>query len=169
MPEIRNKNDIVIVKGEELVSILAERNKYNLFGANLFRASLSGANLSGAKLFGASLFGVKNIPAIAIAKTTIVPEGDLRVWKKCRSGVIVHLAIPAAAKRSNASDRKCRAEFADVLDVIGADVGVSLHDGVTAYRKGERVTCDSWDDDRWQECGGGIHFYLTRLEAEEHQ
>jgi len=28
------------------------------------------------------------------------------------------------------------------------------------------VRCDKWDDDRWNECSGGIHFFLTRAEAE---
>lgn len=27
---------------------------------------------------------------------------------------------------------------------------------------------DAWDEDRWNTCGHGIHFYITRLEAEAH-
>jgi hypothetical protein len=30
------------------------------------------------------------------------------------------------------------------------------------------VRCDKWNEDRWIECGGGIHFFLTRIEAERH-
>jgi hypothetical protein len=41
----------------------------------------------------------------------------------------VKLRIPAAARRSSATGRKCRAEFAEVLEVIGAEFGVSQHDG----------------------------------------
>lgn len=89
-------------------------------------------------------------------------------WKKCKNGVLVKLQIPAKAKRSSATSRKCRAEFVEVLEVIGADIGISRHDGVTAYKKGEIVKCDKWEGDRWIECGGGINFFITRKEAEEY-
>jgi len=80
--------------------------------------------------------------------------------------VIVKVQIPAEAKRSNATGRKCRAEFVDVLEVINAEVGISQHDNKTKYIAGTRVTCDTWCEDRWQECAGGIHFFITREEAE---
>ena len=60
----------------------------------------------------------------------------------------------------------CVALLLQVLEVIGAEVGVSLYDGKTEYRKGQIVKCDRWEEDRWKECGGGIHFFLTREEAE---
>lgn len=50
---------------------------------------------------------------------------------------------------------------------IGATEGYSQHDkGKTVYRVDEIVHCDKWDEDRWNECSGGIHFFLTREEAE---
>jgi hypothetical protein len=55
-----------------------------------------------------------------------------------------------------------------VLEVFGAPFGISLYDSKTIYTAGEVVTCDIWNPDRWVECGGGIHFYLTRIEAENH-
>ena len=145
----------------------------NLYGANLSRAdlsgaNLSGANLSGANLYGANLSGAKNAE-LAIARTRILPEGGIVGWKKCKDGVIVKLAIPAESKRSHAWGRKCRAEFAYVLEVIGADKGVSIHDGMTTYVKDALVRCDEWCDDYTQECAGGLHFYITREEAEAHQ
>ena len=143
-----------------IVSALAA--KKNLSGANLYGADLYGANLSGANLSGAK------DAALAIAITRILPDGDLIGWKKCDSGVIVKLKIPAAAKRSHAFGRKCRAEFVSVLEVVGAKVGVSIHDSKTTYAKGKTVTCDMWCEDYAQECAGGIHFYITRLEAENH-
>lgn len=91
----------------------------------------SGANLSGAK-----------DADYAIACTRILPDGDLIGWKKCKDGVIVKLRIPEAAKRSHAFGRKCRAEYADVLEVNGADVGIGQHDGKTEYKTGQRVTPD---------------------------
>lgn len=148
----------------------------NLCGANLGYANLSGANLSGADIFGADLSrahlsgsdlsGAKGVEC-AIARTSIVPEfGDFCGFKKCKNGVIVVVKIPKASKRSNASGRKCRAEYVKVIDVIGAEVGISMYDEKTEYRKGEIVRCDKWDDNRWNECSGGIHFFLTRAEAE---
>ena len=139
----------------------ADLSVTDLRGARLSEADLSGANLSGANLRGA-----KDIPVIAAAQTIITPEGQIVGWKKCRNGIIVKLTIPAEARRSNAAGRKCRAEYADVSEVIGAEVGISTYDGMTKYRVGQRVTCDNWCEDRWQECAGGIHFFLTRAEAE---
>ena len=141
----------------------------DLRGADLYGADLRGANLRGADLRGANLYGAMNIPPFASAQTSITPEGQLIGWKKCKNGLIVKLSIPTDARRSNASGRKCRAEFADVIETIGGDVGISQHDGKTEYRVGARVTCDNWCEDRWQECAGGIHFFITREEAEDYR
>ena len=142
----------------------------NLARANLARANLAGANLVGANLEDANLAraylaGVKNAD-FAIAQTRILPEGDLIGWKKCMQDVIVKLRIPEAAKRSHAFGRKCRAEYADVVEVIGADVGISKHDCSTEYRVGQRVIPDRFDENWAEECSSGIHFFITRLEAE---
>jgi uncharacterized protein YjbI with pentapeptide repeats len=140
----------------------------DLRGADLYGANLRGANLYGADLYGADLYGAKNIPPLQEAQTIIVPEGDLIGWKKCEDNVIVKLLIPKEAKRSNASGRKCRAEFVKVLEVIGGKVGISKQDAKTEYKKGEIVKCDKWDRDRWNECSGGIHFFITKIEAENY-
>lgn len=126
------------------------------------------ANLSGADLSGADLSGAKDVPEIAKAQTLITPECDIIGWKKCKDGVIVKLMIPSSAKRHNATGRKCRAEYADVMEVIGAEVGISQHDYKTEYRVGQIVTCDKWGEDRFEECAGGIHFFITRIEAENY-
>ena len=145
----------------------ANLSRADLSGANLSGANLSGANLSGADLIGADLGGAKDAELV-IARTRILPEGDLIGWKKCRYNVIVKLRIPADAKRSHAFGRKCRAEYADVLEVTGGNVGISQHDGKTEYRAGTRVTPNKWSEDWREECAGGIHFYITRIEAENH-
>jgi hypothetical protein len=137
----------------------------NLSGANLSGAYLSGAYLSGANLSGAYLIGAKGAD-LAIAKTRILAEGSLIGWKKCADGVLVKLRIPEEAKRSHAFGRKCRAEFADVLEVIGAEFAyTSNHGPRTEYRVGQRVTPDAWDDNWQAECSNGIHFFITREEA----
>ncbi len=133
--------------------------------ADLYGANLSGANLSGADLYGANLSGAKNA-ALVVAQTRILPEGSLIGWKKCSGGVIVKLCIPAEAKRSHAFGRKCRAEFVDVLEVFNGDVGISQHDGKTEYRIGARVVPDAWSENWQDECASGIHFFITREEAE---
>ena len=128
-------------------------------------AGKTGANLSGANLYGANLRSAKN-SELAQAQTVILPEGNLVGWKKCKGNIIVKLLIPQKALRSNATGRKCRANFVKVLRIFNGTEGISQHDEKTLYRKGETVTCDTWNEDRWTECGGGIHFYLTRVEAE---
>ena len=139
----------------------------NLADANLAGANLAGANLADANLAGANLAGAKGSEQ-AVAQTRILPEGELIGWKKCRNNVIVKLRIPEAAKRSHAFGRKCRAEYADVIEVIGADVAVSSHDGNTKYVAGQRVTPDRFDENWMEECSSGIHFFITRLEAENY-
>jgi uncharacterized protein YjbI with pentapeptide repeats len=138
-----------------------------LTDANLAGAILTGAYLTDAILARANLAGAKGA-GVAIAKTRILPDGDLIGWKKCKNSVIVKLRIPEAAKRSHAFGRKCRAEYADVLEVIGAEVAISSHDGKTEYRAGQRVTPDSFDENWQEECASGIHFFITRLEAQEY-
>jgi hypothetical protein len=145
----------------------ADLSSADLSGANLSGADLYGADLSGANLSGADLYGADN-SELVIAKTRILPEGSIIGWKKCVGGVIVKLRIPEEAKRSHAFGRKCRAEFADVIEIIGGEFGVSQHDGRTEYRTGTRVTPDSFNDDWSNECSNGVHFYITRAEAENH-
>ena len=138
-------------------------------------ANLSGADLSGADLRGANLSGADLENVIADYKTTgfhlACPEsGAFDGWKKLRDGKIAHIRIPATAKRSSATTRKCRAESAKVIKIYDGDgtskFGHSLHNPGFVYRVGETVHCDEWDADRWNDCSGGIHFFLTRAEAE---
>lgn len=134
------------------------------------RASLHGADLRHANLLGADLRCAKISEPIA-ARLSILPEGDIIGWKKLREG-IAKLLIPSDARRSNATTRKCRAEFADVLAIYDGDKeiqsGTSMHDSDFIYEVGKRVIADKWDEDRWNECSHGIHFFITREEAEDY-
>jgi hypothetical protein len=137
-----------------------------LSGANLSGANLSGANLSGANLTEASLYGANLTDARGLEQQRIVPEGAIVGWKKTRAGV-VELAIPRSAARVNAyGSRKCRAEYAVV--VTAPEGAVSMHDGKTTYAVGQTVRPDSYDPDPRVECSHGIHFFITREEAEEY-
>jgi len=141
----------------------------NLSDANLSDANLNGADLSGANLSGASLSGAKNAE-LAWALTVVAPQGDLIGWKKAEKqgggNCIVKLRIPSEARRSNATGRKCRAEWAEVLEIENAEYAVTQSYGPkTEYRVGQIVRPDSWDGNRWKECSHGIHFFITREEA----
>jgi hypothetical protein len=146
----------------------ANLSRADLSGANLSGANLSRADLSGANLSGANLYGAKNA-SFVIAATRIIPDGAIIGWKKCRDGVIVKLRIPEDAKRSHAFGRKCRAERAEVVAIYGGNnrTAVSTHDDKFVYRVGETVAPSSPFSDEWQsECAPGIHFFITRDEAE---
>ena len=145
----------------------------DLRGADLRGANLCGADLRGADLCGADLCGAKNA-ALPIARMQFIPtEGAFIGWKMCRDGAIVKLGISKDAKRSHGSERKCRCSMAKCLAIWRADgtetnEARSLHDESFVYRVGKVVTPDAFDEDRWNTCGSGIHFYITREEAEAH-
>jgi hypothetical protein len=42
------------------------------------------------------------------------------------------------------------------------------HGPRTEYRVGETVRPDKWDDNWMEECSHGIHFFITREEAEDY-
>ncbi|HWX31178.1 MAG TPA: pentapeptide repeat-containing protein [Steroidobacteraceae bacterium] len=130
----------------------------NLWGANLQSADLQSANLQSANLRGANLQGAKHL-----SQFVVVPAGDLIGYKKLADGSIATLRIPADAARTNAyGSRKCRAAF---VYVVEGD-GVAKHDGKTQYKKGQIVVPDSYDPSPQIECSNGIHFFITREEAE---
>ena len=101
-----------------------------------------------------------------------MPEcGSFIGWKKVGK-FIIKLKILESAKRSNATGRKCRCSAAEVLEIQyldGTKAGFNkIHNNSFCgadYIVGEIVTPDSFDDDRWNECSHGIHFFITRQEA----
>mgnify|MGYP000132382307 CR=1 FL=1 len=142
----------------------------NLRYANLRSADLRYADLSSADLRSADLRSAKEISQYVKDITMACPEsGSFVGWKKV-NGVIVKLLIPEGAKRSSSTSRKCRAEFAEVLEVDGAvnKVVNKSYNHETIYEVGKRVTPNSFDEDRWNECSNGIHFFITRGEAERY-
>ena len=143
----------------------------NLGGADLGGADLSGSDLLRAYLNGANLSGAQYNEKTAFLSLVCPEEGDFIAWKKVNN-VIVKLKVPAEAKRSSATSRKCRCEYAEVLALQHLDGAPYKDDKVinnnyveTIYKVGEIVRPDSWDDNRWNECSHGIHFFITRDEA----
>jgi len=149
----------------------ADLRDANLYGADLYGADLRGADLYGADLYGADLRDAENADYV-IAQTRILPEGDIIGYKKCVDNKIVKLLIPIDAKRTHAMGRKCRAEYAKVLEITKnkrqLKKAVSKHKSDFIYKVGETVKCDKFDEDWTQECSGGIHFFITKLEAENY-
>ena len=143
----------------------------DLHGADLRGANLRGANLYGANLRGADLRGAENIPFIPYA----CPDFGIFIGFKKASGYIVVLEIPEDAKRLSAAGRKCRCDKAKVLQIQNIDgtqanieAVTSNHDPSFIYRVGEVVSVDDFDEDRWNECSTGIHFFINRQEAVEY-
>ena len=140
----------------------------NLICANLRGADLSCANLSGADLICANLRGAKGL-YIACPS-----EGSFIGWKKA-SGYIVKLRIPEDARRSSATGNKCRCDKAFVVEIQNidgskADVDTvkSSYDSNFAYVAGAMVEVNDFDDNRWNECAPGIHFFIDRRAAVEY-
>jgi hypothetical protein len=146
----------------------ADLSSANLRGADLRNASLRGASLREANLCDANLDGVVFDETTAFFSLQCPSDGAFVGWKKCANGVIVKLLIPEDAARSSATTRKCRASKAIVLELFGAGKGTSSHDPNFMYEVGKVVVPDSFDPNRWNDCSHGIHFFLTREEAESY-
>ena len=150
----------------------ADLRNANLRSAYLFNADLGGANLRGAYLRNADLRGAKNVPYIPM----VCPEeGDFIGWKKAESNkdkVIVKLRITSDAKRSSATTRKCRCSKAEVIAIYNLDGTVaeettchSDYDNSFIYEVGKIVEVTDFNENRWNECAKGIHFFISRQEA----
>lgn len=151
---------------EELKTILENHQHWlreDCYGWENMRADLSRAYLSGAYLSGA-----KDIPFVPYS----CPDFGMFVGFKKASGKIVALEIPEDAKRCSATGRKCRCDKAKVLGIYDYEHNlltdtevVSNYDNKTTYKVGEMVYPDSYDENRWNECSHGIHFFINFQEA----
>ena len=103
--------------------------------------------------------------------------------------VLLKLYIPADAKRSSSTTIKCRCNKAKVLEMYTITFITTINKAelskytggnsidspfnskeanrtiFTKYTKGEYVYPDSFDEDRWNECSHGIHFFTDILSA----
>ena len=148
----------------------------DLRGADLRGADLRGADLSGADLSGANLRLAKNIPSYA-CRLVCPEEGSFIGFKKAHTTApdfreaIVKLLITEDAKRSSATTRKCRCDKAKVISITSLDgkenftTAYSYYDRIFQYTVGQTVVIDDFDEDRWNECSTGVHFFITREEA----
>ena len=147
-----------------------------LSDADLSDTYLSGANLRGAYLIGAYLSDANlsdaNLRDTTLPHFLIVPEeGSFYAYKRTSLGVI-KVQIPAKAKRTNSLvGRKCRAEYVKVVsgEGLGGTSPTQSGSQCLTYSKGDIIKADKYDDDIRVECTGGIHFFMTKREAEEYR
>ena len=152
----------------------------NLRGADLVYADLTysdlsginlkGANLNRANLGGASLSGVKYDETTSFFALQCPEKGSFIGYKKAGYR-IVELLITEDSLRSSATSRKCRCSKAKVLSITdfnnteNFDMVASSYDKNFIYKVGEIIEVKDFDENRWNECSTGIHFFITRQEA----
>ena len=153
----------------------ADLRRADLWGANLRRADLRGADLQGADLRRADLQKADLQGAKNGDYPIACPEkGSFTAFKKANN-YIVELLILDDALRSSSTTRKCRCSKAKVIAITNLDSSScdvtsipSNCDGDFIYTIGEIVEAANFDNDRWNECAPGIHFFITRQEAVEY-
>ena len=130
-------------------------SKANFSKANFRWADFSGANLN--FIINESTFGLTiNCPE----------EGEFIGYKKAK-GKIVKLKILTDAKRSSATSYKCRCSKAICLEIEGGLTEISSNrDSSFIYKVGEIAEVKDFDENRWNECSSGIHFFTSRKMAE---
>ena len=146
----------------------ADLRSADLSSANLSFANLSFANLRSAKLDKETIKNINHYRPFQI----IPQEGEFIAWKKGASDCIIKLLIPKSAKRtSSLVGRKCRASRVKTLAIWDKDnkpikqCGGWRHSNFI-YRIGRITKPDSYDPDIRVECSHGMHFFVTREEAE---
>lgn len=153
---------------EDWESMRADFSYCELAHTDLSHTDLSHADLSYINLCGADLHGAKGVPYFPM----VCPEeGDFIGWKKA-GDKIVKLHIPQDALRSSTTTRKCRCNKAEVIEIYNIDGTIaderiigSSYDSSFTYEVGKTVEVTDFDEDRWNECAKGIHFFINRQEA----
>lgn len=148
-----------------------------LNGSDLRYANLEGSNLKDVYLNniilqGAGIGNAQNTPFIPYA----CPDTGSFIGYKKANVHIVKLEIPSDARRCSATGRKCRCDKAKVLSIQFLDEDIPCDDEEVAsncdrsfiYRVGEIVEEPEFDENRWNECAKGIHFFINRQEAVEY-
>lgn len=159
--------------------------------SNFFGTLFVGSYFKGAKLTNCKISSDTDFRCACFVDTIDPPlipmacpsEGSFIGWKRVGK-YIVKLQIPDDAKRSSATSEKCRCDKALVLGIYnlnGLDSGLSevyspkrqnffgnvITEPIT-YTVGEIVYPDSFDENRWDECSNGIHFFVDRRSAEQY-
>ena len=148
----------------------------NLERASLRRANLTKADISGARLYAAVLENaiLDNIIFDDNTKNFRIhcPEkGAFIAYKKGLNNLIVKLLIPSDARRVSSTMNCCRCDKAKVLEIKNFE-GTKFFDEAWStvaegfcYKLGEWVYAENFNEDRWYDSTGGIHFWMTEDEA----
>ena len=166
------------LRGVEMSGVdlsLANMRGVNMRGAKMIQVDMRGANLIGTKMRGVDAIAVDMRGANmrgAVCPMCCPEKGEFTGFKKVPGDYIVELRITETAKRSSATTRKCRCSEAVVMSITTIEgkeaeekTVFSAYDPGFSYTVGETVSVDNFDENRWNECAPGIHFFITREEA----
>ena len=152
----------------------ANLHSTDLSSADLSYANLSYANLSYANLSSADLSYADQNEGTLFLSIACPEEGSFIAYKKANEK-IVKLMVTEDAKRSSATTLKCRASKAQTISIENIDgtpydqnFVSSDYDSSFIYRIGEVVEVTTFDEDRWNECAPGIHFFLSKELAKQY-
>ena len=143
----------------QLVNVLLDDcnlQNANLKNANLERASLRRVNLTYADIRGAKLYA-------AVLENAIL---DNIIFDDKTENL-----IPSDARRVSSTMNCCRCDKAKVLEIKNFE-GTKFFDEAWStvaenfcYKLGEWVYAENFNEDRWYDSTGGIHFWMTEDEA----
>lgn len=142
----------------------------DLINTDLINANLIGADLRDTDLRYANLWNIKT-NMCTVGYNLVCPEKGSFIGYKKASGCIVELLILEDSKRISTTTMICRCNKAKVLDIENIETGKKVkevssdYDTDFIYKVGEIVTVDNFDDNRWNEYGIGIYFFINKENA----
>ena len=149
----------------------------NLFDANFVKAGIVNSNFKESKLhdtiFTRARIGNTNFKEAKTNHTTTglyssCPEEGSFIGFKKANGCLVKLKILSDARRSSATGYKCRCDKAKVLKITDLKTGeevkeiASNFDISFIYKVGKIVEEPNYNENKWEECAEGIHFFLNK-------
>lgn len=151
----------------------------NLQHSSLRRVNMKNANIKEANLYAAVLeeANLKNITYDEKTKYFRLycpEEGAFIAYKKGLNNRIIKLLIPGDAKRVSATRNCCRCDKAKVLEISDYENKKYYDEAWSTvvedfcYKLGEWVYAENFNEDRWYDSTGGIHFWMTREEAKKY-
>ena len=148
------------------------------FNPHFLYTNVRGANFADAVVRDMKLDIVEYSHTTAFLNLACPEEGSFIGFKKVIYGAhecIAKLLITDDSKRSSATTRKCRASKVKVLGFYDYDKNElpftearSISYINFIYHKGETIEVKDFDDNRWEECSTGIHFFITFDEAKNY-
>ena len=137
---------------------------------NLSYTDLSNIDLSDADLRYANLNNIK-INYHTLGYHLACPEEGSFIGYKKANKHLIKLLILEDSKRSSTTTLKCRCDKAKVLSITNIKTGKEIseiasdYDKNFIYKVGKIVEVKDFDDNRWNECSTGIHFFINKENA----